>query len=255
MNFCRLALTAGVIMISAVVSSCNEDKLITDNFASGKVSEELLKEATPGAAALIGCCLYYESELQKGIAAGQKWVYTNSGEYSPQNTSFDHMVESGHWGVNCAMPASWAYVDMGIMEEGMRFWGDREGGFARLEKVRDSIEKAATIKELDGTKTFAEMFAEGSVKPGDVFLTYGHTFIYLGDDLFFAAGHDGKWHTDPEARTEDKRQAVFESWLMPRESCHNNSCMPTWQISFKEDYIPAFYRNRAGELVPCPVAK
>lgn len=249
MTFHKLALIAGVTMMLAGLSSCKGDKFPEDNFANGKVSEELLKEATPGAVALIGCCLYYESELQKGVAAGQKWVYTNSSKYSPQNSSFGHMVESGHWGVNCAMPASWAYVDMGIMEEGMRFWGARDGGFARLEKVRDSIEKAATIIELDGTKTFSEMFDEGSVKPGDVFLTYGHTFIYLGDDLFFAAGHDGKWHSDPEAETEDGAHAVFESWIMPRESCHNNGCRPTWQISFKEDYMPAFYRNKAGELV------
>lgn len=250
----KLMLVAGVTAMLAGMTACDNGykEFLNDNFAKGKVSDELLEEATPGAVALISCCLYYESELQKGIAAGQKWVYTNSSKYSPQNTSFDHMVESGKWGVNCAMPAGWAYVDMGILEEGMRFWGGGNGEFARYEKVKDPIEKAATITQLDGEKKFKELFAEGSVKPGDVFLAKGHTFVYLGDDLFFAAGHDGKWHTDPEAQTEDPNHAVFETWLMPRVSCINNDYKPTWKISFKEDYMPEFYRNAQGDLVRYP---
>ena len=249
----KIAVFGSITLMLAAALSCTARKqykhFLADNFARGKVSDELLKQATPGALALIGCCLYYESELQKGVAAGRKWVYTNSGKYAPQNSSFDHMVASGHWGVNCAMPASWAYVDMGIMKEGMRFWGDRSGAFAKYDTVKDSLEKAIIITQLDGEKPFSELFAAGTVKPGDVFLAKGHTFIYLGDDLFFAAGHDGKWHTDLEAETEDSRQAVFESWIMPREACANNSCCPTWQLSFKEDYIPAFYRNAEGDIV------
>lgn len=255
----KLPLLAAVTLMIAVLTSCNENagyrQFLDDNFAKGKVSDELLQEATPGAVALISCCLYYESELQKGIERGEKWVYTNSNTYAPQSSSFDHMVESGHWGVNCAMPPSWAYVDMGIMEEGQRFWGDRAGEFAKLEKVREPIEKAAVITRLDGEKKFCELLEEGSVKSGDVFLCKGHTFIYLGDDLFLAAGHDGKWHSDESAETEDARHAVFESWLMPRESCSDNEWQPTWQISFKDDYMPKFYRNSNGELVPNPALK
>ena len=235
--------------VSCKENSGKQDNFRDDNFAKGKISETLLNNATPGAVALIGCCLYYESVLQKGIAAGQKWVYTNSSKYSPQNTTFDHMVESGRYGVNCAMPAGWAYVDMNILKEGMRFWGDKEGKFANLEQLREHIEKAAVITQRDGGKRFKELFAEGEVSPGDVFLAKGHTFIYLGDDLFLAAGHDGKWHSDPTAETEDPDHAVFETWLMPREKCINNDYVPTWQISFKKDYIPEFYRNREGKLV------
>ena len=207
---------------------------------------------SPAVVTFLGCCEYFADRMASGTARGEKWVYSNSSKYVPQSTSFDHMVESGHWGVNCAMPASWAYVDMGIMEEGMRFWGDREGGFAKLDKVKPSIEKAAVITQLDGQKTFKDLLEEGSVKAGDVFLCKGHTFIYLGDELFFAAGHDGKWHTDETAETEDERKAVFESWVMPRESCINNDYHIFWQISFKEDYIPEFYRNGKGELVATP---
>ena len=252
----NVRLSAGIFLILAIASSCNNryDKFLGDNFASGKVPEAFLREAAPGAVALVGCCLYYEAGLQKGIAAGQKWVYTNSGKYAPQSCTFDHMVQSGMYGSNCALPASWAYMDMGIMEEGMRFWGASDGDFARLDKVRASIEKAATITKLDGSRKFGEMFAEGEVKPGDVFLCAGHTFIYLYDNLFFAAGHDSKWHADPTAPTEDRRQAVFDSWIVPMESCHDVDCCPTWQISFKDDYMPEFYRNSAGELVPNPAS-
>ena len=252
----KALLISGISVALALMASCQEstryNNYLNDNFAKGKVSDELLKNASAGAVALISSCMYYESVLQETTAQGQKWVYTNSSKYAPQNSSFDHLVEGGRFGVNCAMPASWAYVDMGIMEEGMRFWGDREGMFAKLDKVKSSIEKAAVIKHLDGQKMFKELLEEGSVKAGDVFLCKGHTFIYLGDDLFFAAGHDGKWHTDEAAQTEDERKAVFESWVMPRESCINNDYHIFWQISFKEDYIPEFYRNVKGELVPTP---
>lgn len=232
-----------------------EKKFMNDNFAKGKISDEVMKEASAGSVALISCCMYYESVLEKTTAQGKKWVYTNSSKYAPQNVSFDHLVGGGRLGVNCALPASWAFVDMGILEEGMRFWGDRDGGFAKFDKVKDPIEKVAVINQMDGTKTFKELLAEGAVKAGDVFLCKGHTFIYLGGDLFFAAGHDGKWHTDTTAETEDRRNAVFESWVMPRESCIDNDYHIFWQISFKEDYIPDFYRNRKGRLVPNPILK
>lgn len=244
-----------IFAMLTLLTSCQSARYknyLNDSFAKGKVSDKLLKEASPAAVALISCCLYYESILKETTAQGQKWVYTNSNKYAPQSSSFDHLVEGGRFGVNCAMPASWACVDMGILEEGMRFWGDREGGFAKLDKVKSSIERAAVIKQLDGQKTFKDLLEEGSVKTGDVFLCKGHTFIYLGDELFFAAGHDGKWHTDETAETEDERKAVFESWVMPRESCINNDYHIFWQISFKEDYIPEFYRNGKGELVATP---
>jgi len=263
-TFAILVLILGTFQIGAckktgeAVNTNNDKKTVakefrTDNFAYGKLSNRLINNSIPGTVALLSCCMYYESQLQKGIAAGQKWVYTNSSKYSPQNTSFDNMVKSGKWGVNCAMPANWAYIDMGIMNEGQRFWGDTEGKFHHFDKVKNQIEAAAVVTSWNGTKKFRELFSEGRVKPGDVFLCKGHTFIYMGDNLFLAAGHDGKWHSDPDAATEDSQHAVFDTWVCDMKSNTNYNYSIYWQISFRADFIPKYYRNAAGKIVPCPV--
>ena len=79
-----LTLIAGASMM---MTSCNAGykQFLEDNFAKGKVSDALLKEATPGAAALISCCLYYEAELEKGAAEGQKW-FTPTRANTPRRT-------------------------------------------------------------------------------------------------------------------------------------------------------------------------
>lgn len=237
-----------------------EDKIAAntfryDNFADGKLSDEFLDTCSYGALAMASECMYFEAKLQEGIKKGHKFVYTNSSKYSPQKGSFDEMLASGKYGTNCAMPAGWAYVDMGILENGLRFYGNTSGGFNGIDKCGKYISAVCTITAWEGRKQFDELFEEGLVKPGDVFLAKGHTFIYIGDDLFMAAGHDGKWHSDSSAQTEDGQHAVFESWLMPRTKCADWTYTIYWQMSFKEDYIPKYYRNAKGKLVENPMYK
>ncbi len=225
-----------------------EKTLRTDNFAIGKLSEKFLDSLTDIQLAEISHLMWYEAELQRGISLGQKWVYTNSSTYSPQATSFDNMVKSGKYGTNCAMPAGWVMVDLGVLNEGQRFWGDGNGEFANYSKVHTQIEKAATITKLGG-KTFSTLYNQGKVKPGDIFLAKGHTFIWLGDGKFLAAGHDGKWHSDSSAPTEDAQHAVFETWIKNQSDCADWSYSVTYQISFNDDYAPKTYRNSEGKIV------
>ncbi len=223
-------------------------ELRTKNYAIGKLDQKFLDSLTDAQLAVISHLMWYEAELQRGIKKGQKWVYTNSNTYSPQATTFDHMVESGKYGVNCAMPAGWVVVDLKILNEGQRFYGDLQGNFANYEKVHEQLETACDITEHN-FPTFGELYEKGLVKPGDIFLAKGHTFMYLGDNKFFAAGHDGKWHSDYSAPTEDGQHAVFESWLMDLQSCANYSHTVSWQISFKKDYTPLTYRDKDGKVV------
>lgn len=222
--------------------------LRTNNYAIGKLSQKFLDSLTDAQLAEISHLMWYEAELQRGIKKGQKWVYTNKSEYSPQATSFDNMVASGKYGTNCAMPAGWVVVDLKILNEGQRFYGDTNGNFKNIEKVSEQLETACTITPIPSTQ-FNELFTAGKVKPGDIFLAKGHTFIYLGDDKFFAAGHDGKWHSDFDAPTEDGQHAVFDSWIVDREKCNDWTYSVTYQISFYDDYTPLTFRNKKGEIV------
>ena len=229
--------------------------LVSDNIATKYFSKKMLQSVCPGAQAMLSCCAYYEYKLQQGIAAGQKWVYTNSSTYSPQKTSFDNMVASGKWGANCAMPSNWAYIDMGIMDEGMRFYGASGGGFQNYAKVAPYIEKACTITQMNPVRTMKEVVAAGEAKPGDVMLSSGHTFIFLGDDpadgidknIYFCAGRgDSQGHKDATAESEYSPSHVFDSFINYDK---NQSSKVYWKISFKDSYIPKYYRNSKGELV------
>ena len=236
--------------------TASSSAMLSDNMASKYFSKEMMQSVSPGALALMSCCAYYEYKLQQGISAGQKWVYTNSSTYSPQKTSFDNMVSSLKWGANCAMPSNWAYIDMGIMEEGMRFWGASGGGFQHYSDVAPYIQQACTVTQMNPVRTMKEIVAAGEAKPGDVMLCSGHTFIFLGDDpkdgvdknIYFCAGRgDAKTHVDATADSEySPSTSVFDSFINYDK---NQGSKVYWKISFKESYIPKQYRNSKGEIV------
>lgn len=221
----------------------------SDNFANGKYPEDLLGSVNDGVLALLGCCAWYESELQRGISLGQKWIYSNSSEYCPQNGYFDDMVRSGRFGTNCAMPAGWAMVDTGAVVPGMRFWGGKNCEIARFEKVGPYLENACEITHYESGPAFSELYGYGKILPGDICLCKLHTFIFLGGNRFFAAGHDGKWHADPAAVTDDPRKAVFDSWVSDFEHCPNYGCRVYHVLRFRDSFIPEYYRRGDGKLV------
>ncbi len=221
----------------------------SDNFANGKYPEDLLGSVNDGVLALLGCCAWYESELQRGISLGQKWIYSNSSEYCPQNGYFDDMVRSGRFGTNCAMPAGWAMVDTGAVVPGMRFWGGKNCEIARFEKVGPYLENACEITHYESGPAFSELYGYGKILPGDICLCKLHTFIFLGGNRFFAAGHDGKWHADPAAVTDDPRKAVFDSWVSDFEHCSNYGCRVYHVLRFRDSFIPEYYRRGDGKLV------
>ncbi|MBO7377152.1 MAG: hypothetical protein J6V01_08650 [Clostridia bacterium] len=230
-----------------------KNRFRTDNFANGRYPERLLDSVNDGVLALLGCCAWYEAELQRGIAQGQKWIYSNSKDYCPQNGFFDDMVKSGRHGANCAMPAGWAMVDVGAVVPGMRFWGGRDCEIARYDRVAAFLENACEIMHYEAGPAFSELFSAGKIEPGDICLCKLHTFIYLGEDLFFAAGHDGKWHENPDAVTDDPRHAVFDSWVTDFSSSSNYNCRVYHVLRFRDGYVPEFYRRSDGKLVfnPC----
>ncbi len=225
-------------------------------FIDGYAADILEEGISPGVAALLGCCQYYADQLQEGIAKGQKWVYSNSSKYVPQATSFDNMVASGGYGANCALISNWALIDIGAMPEGYRFYGSVSGEFANQEKVMRYLNRVLEVIDLRGKNaTFSKMFRKGEIRAGDIFLCDGHTFVYGGNEMFYACGHDAEWHSDPSAPTEDASHAVFEKWDVPMRNNSNYSHQINFILRIKDSYVPRFYRSSDGEIVRNPDKK
>ena len=222
-----------------------------DNYAAGRFPDSLLDSVNPGVLAELSCLAYYEDRLMKGIERGEKWVYTNKYEYG-DNYYFDDMITRKNKGANCANAQGWVMIDLGILSNAKMF-GDKKGGVYGLQESGKYAQCVADFTYWGGRYTFAQLFKRGHVKAGDIFYVTGHTFIYMGDGKFFATGHDAKWHTDPDALTEDSRKAVFDDFIVPRESCHDNTDSVNYQLRFKDEYIPHYYRDSSGRITVNPM--
>ena len=242
--------------VSVVEKMTDYEVFRYDNFAAGRLSDALLDSVNPGVLALLSECMYYEYKLQEAISKGEKWVYSNSSSYVKQNGSFEDMMAAGTSkggrGANCAMPQSWIHNELKIIPSG-HVYGNSSGGIAKLSDYGKYMTAVASLTSWSGSAEFNQLYRAGYVKPGDIFFCKGHTFIYLGDELFMAAGHDGKWHSDSSAPTEDERHAVFETWIRPISNCSDWNYVIYWQERFKDDFIPEYYRNSEGKLVKNPM--
>ena len=205
--------------------------------------------------ALLGCLLHYEDCLQLSKELGINWVYTNQSKYANQNSDFSTMFHSGKLGGNCASPVNWAFKDLGILPDNLKFYANSDGTIAHWDEAQSYVENACEVEDLSERKpTFAKLYENGEVVPGDIFICPVHVFIYLGDDKFLAAGHDGKWHTDPDAQTEDEQKAVMDTLVSDIVPCYNyRGHRITFRLRLKPDYIPQFYYNTDGKLAENPM--
>lgn len=244
----------------------NVNNLAIDSFRRNSYTGNLknCKALSVGVLAFLGCCEYYNDRLLFGIENGEKWVYSNSRNYVPQTGYFDDMLKGSGLGANCASPVNWAFIDLGIIPPECRFWGGNKDGnfyFARFEKVCSYLSDACKLYNFNEGIKFAELYKSNKIKPGDIFLCNGHTFIYRGNESFYAAGHDGAWHHDITAPTEDAKKAVFDNWVLKfnETSQYGKISDDEFNLNFnytiycliriKDDYTPEYYRNRSGELV------
>lgn len=205
-----------------------------------------------GAQAVIACGDYYNSVLENAVRRGEKWVYSNSSKYVAQTGSFEKMLAGKVRGGNCATIANWAFRDMGIIKKNEKFYGDRSGKIRNYNsgstKLKLALDRNCTVINGGGRK-FSALVKEGQVLPGDVLIGKGHTFVYRGGGTVFASGHDGKWHSDKSAKTEDSRKAVFESWVRPYKGSSDENFKVQYIIRVKDTFVPAAYRDANGRLV------
>ncbi len=248
-----------LIMSATILSSCglgflsdDEEAFYKKHYGYGRVNEKGMNQ---GVVALISCCEYYADMMVKtSQELGLKWVYTNSSKYAKQSGTFDEMIESKQVGGNCASLANWAFLDLGIMPYGSHFWGDQSDNFHNYEQLAKYIDPCCEVTTYVGlNKHFNELYMANDVLPGDIFLANGHTFIYRGDDTFYASGHDGSWHSDYSAPTEDSQHAVFDSWIKSNDSCADFSYRVNFRIRLRDNFVPKFYRDETGKLVENPL--
>ncbi len=241
------------------------DFFLKDNYASGLIGDEV----NVGVQAMLSCLEYFNDRMVYGSEKlGERWVYSNSGKYAAQTGYFDTMLKSSKKGGNCASPVNWALCEMGIVPKNDRFYGGSSGEFKSYSGNAETY-LAPYCDYFDYSKnpvSFKELYKSGKVKAGDIFLCKHHTFVYRGDETFYAAGHDGAWHTEADAPTEDERKAVFDNWVLAFDEVSgsgekksgsynsNYNYKVYYIVRLKDSYIPAFYRNKEGKLVENPMA-
>lgn len=205
-----------------------------------------------GPEAIIACGDYYNSVLERAVAKGEKWVYSNSSKYVKQRGTFESMLKGKIRGGNCASIANWAFRDMGIMSPNDGFYGNSKGKVQHYNsgdtKVKSKIDKACTVINCHG-KSFKSLMKEGKIQEGDIIMGKGHTYIYRGNGTVFASGHDSHWHKDPSVRTDDSRKAVFETWVRSYKGTYDERFAVRYIFRIKKDYVPKYYRDADGNLV------
>ena len=205
-----------------------------------------------GSEALIACGNYYNSVLEKAVANGEKWVYSNSNKYVRQGGTFEEMLKRKIRGGNCGSIANWAFRDMGVISSNHGFYGDSSGKIRHYhtgkKTVKDEFDKNCIIIK-GNKKSFGTLVKDGKIKAGDVIIGKGHTYVYRGNGTVFASGHDAVWHTDKSAKTEDKRKAVFETWVRKYKGTYDERFKVHYIIRLKDSFVPKYYRDKDGNLV------
>ncbi len=205
-----------------------------------------------GPEALIACGNYYNSVLEKAVANGEKWVYSNSNKYVRQGGTFEQMLKRKIRGGNCGSIANWAFRDMGVISSKHGFYGDSSGKIRHYhtgkKTVKEEFDKNCTIIK-GNKKSFGTLMKEGKIKTGDVIIGKSHTYVYRGNGTVFASGHDSKWHKDKSVKTDDPNKAVFETWVRKYKGTYDERFKVHYIIRLKDSFVPKYYRDEDGNLV------
>lgn len=237
-NGLAVANKSGTCIITASTNLCSLSTSVhvkSEFYGEDRMPENI----SNGVKAMLSCVFYYEDCLQKDIAAGRKWQYSNHGwanNYFKQFDVLDSGVD-GYRSCNCDSGHQWILKDI-------------DGGKS-YKSMADYYGGGGTLKSR---------MEAGQVKPGDIFFCYrigddgkkiGHRFIYIGNGITFDTGHgSGGWHSDTSISHTDPMHAVFDTWLHSTESSYSyDGYTIEKQVRLRDDYIPKKYRNSDGELV------
>ena len=137
---------------------------------------------------LCAACVRINQWLVDDIAAGKDWHYDN---HKPSKSTFWLTRKAKLYITNCMGGSAFAMKEAGIPASACSWYG-RKGGDLRYlnDHAEADLRKYADIIEVK-TKTVKKAVADGTLCPGDILtlVEINHTFIYLGNGLFFDSGH------------------------------------------------------------------
>ena len=145
--------------------------------------------------------LKFQEQLQADIAAGRKWIYSNSGCSAKMSTA----IKKGNRKCNCALLVRWALRKLGLLN-GDNWWGERGGTIVWRGTSKEQMLKHFDLIHISGKKTVNQAIKDGTLQPGDIvtYVNMGHTNVYAGN---------GKWYDGGHAYCSGSGEgAAFKSW-------------------------------------------
>ena len=136
--------------------------------------------------------LYSKSiELDKTIRSNNASViYSNNGDPQSWDEAINVAKSGGTVKISCNRPAHWGMRE--ITGEYRDFWSKAAGGFINYKGPMTQYTKQLTF---DGSKSVKTAIQDGTIIPGDIIGTTGHTFVIYtvnrndGSALVFDGGH------------------------------------------------------------------
>ncbi len=126
-------------------------------------------------------------KVQEDAKNGNKWLYSNDNTKNNFNEA-DKSTKA----TNCALYAVWGLIDIGILDNGDRFYKAYQNGenyISYTSGTEKKIKEKMQFIETDN-KTAKQLIKDGTLKAGDIVLWYDHqhTNVYAGDNKWYDAG-------------------------------------------------------------------
>ncbi len=138
---------------------------------------------------LCAACVRLNQWLIDDIAADKDWRYYNTGHVS--ESTFWKTRKANKLHTNCMGGTAFAMKEAGLPNKSCSWYGQKGGGIRWLnDHAEADLRKYADLIKI-GNKTVKKAMNDGTLCPGDILtlVEINHTFIYLGNGLFYDSGH------------------------------------------------------------------
>ncbi len=183
--------------VAYVDKICN----IIERFALDKYDQVADKPQELPGNDFLSTLLKFQEQLEKDIASGRKWIYSNSGCSSKMSTA----IKKDNRKCNCALLVRWVLRKLGLLN-GDNWWGEQGGTIVWRGTSKEQMLKHFDLIHVAGKRTVDQAIKDGTLQPGDIvtYVNMGHTNVYAGN---------GKWYDGGHAYASGSGEgAVFKSW-------------------------------------------
>lgn len=137
---------------------------------------------------LCAACVRLNQWLLDDIKAKKPWHYDNK---IPSESTFWLTRKVKKYHTNCMGGAAFAMKESGLPTSCCSWYGQKGGGIRWLNShAEKDLRKYADLISIQN-KTVKKAMEDGTICPGDILtlVEINHTFIYLGNGLFYDSGH------------------------------------------------------------------